>query len=555
VSGRFVLLAFLAAARIDPEPASATCTTNFTVVAVDVQIGTVGEDKEETEGAFLQYVADTNGVISVEGTNKMVEVKFTCNPTNLPASEVVTVAHTGAGELYEVLASGKLAMVGTNDCPACEIANRRFKLHGHAASSSCKDGEIRIEHPASGAKDLAKFTNVKLRVTNIKFNHDTGSSNRDAINIRRSYAEGINVSSGEWFEANGVITNEPCCYTTNREATVKARFEASSFIKSALIEAPCSGGGSLSGLMPTNVAFSGGVSSPEYVEFKMERSTLSHIDASKGGVLSWTASKINGGSDFPCGMNATGPHVVYTVLGEPRPPWKNAYGELENAWTNALEFAIVKAGAAGKNKDKDALAAVTTYLHSGHGLTYDTRFGTSHYNDANIPSCFNLTGYMAPLTNIVNCHDQAHALSVAGKLLGIDSKYAFMMPFGYINPVSLVGEGVCNNPFYPGCNKEKLTGGDILFPHRAPFSNHGFVSLRGEIFDACAGPVLGTGLQTYITSTIDISSPDELRIAGTMKNVGVEGETIELREIEDDNGRLVLGSPMRYVVPSVNSIK
>lgn len=65
MSGRFVLLAFLAAARIDPEPASATCTTNFTVVAVDVQIGLVGEDKEEKVGAFVPCVADTNGVISV----------------------------------------------------------------------------------------------------------------------------------------------------------------------------------------------------------------------------------------------------------------------------------------------------------------------------------------------------------------------------------------------------------------------------------------------------------------------------------------------------------
>lgn len=33
--------------------ASANCTTNFTIVKVDVTIGGVGEDKEETEGAFV----------------------------------------------------------------------------------------------------------------------------------------------------------------------------------------------------------------------------------------------------------------------------------------------------------------------------------------------------------------------------------------------------------------------------------------------------------------------------------------------------------------------
>ena len=66
-------------------------------------------------------------------------------------------------------------------------------------------------------------------------------------------------------------------------------------------------------------------------------------------------------------------------LGEPKPPWDNKYGEKENAWTNALEFAIVKAGAQGKSTDKDALAAITKYLHSGHGLVYDTVKGAPRY--------------------------------------------------------------------------------------------------------------------------------------------------------------------------------
>ena len=58
---------------------------------------------------------------------------------------------------------------------------------------------------------------------------------------------------------------------------------------------------------------------------------------------------------------------------------ENEYGEKENARTNALEFAIVKAGAQGKSTDKDALAVITTYLHSGHGLRYDTEQGRSRF--------------------------------------------------------------------------------------------------------------------------------------------------------------------------------
>jgi hypothetical protein len=102
--------------------------------------------------------------------------------------------------------------------------------------------------------------------------------------------------------------------------------------------------------MPTNVVFSSGVSSPEYFEFAMKKKTLNRIDRSLGGVLSWTADSVNGKSG--CKMNDSGPHLVYTILGEPKPPWKNAHGEHENAWTNVLEFAIVKAGAQGKTRIK-----------------------------------------------------------------------------------------------------------------------------------------------------------------------------------------------------------
>ena len=380
-------------------------------------------------------------------------------------------------------------------------------------------------------------------MTNIKFNHDTSSSDHDAINIRRCCADPageINVSNGEWFESNGVIANEPCCYTTNRAATVKVRFEASGFITSALIEAPCSGGGSLSSLMPTNITFSGGVSSPEYVEFKMERNTLSHIDASKGGILSWTATKINGGSDIQYGMNDSGPHLVYTILNEPRPPWKNVYGEKENAWTNALEFAIVKAGAQGKATDKDALAAITTYLHSGHGLVYDTVSGSPRFwNPTN--GLFSATAYItatnsAGATNLVNCYDQAHGVVTFGNLLGpsVNATPRFTSPFGYINTTDLVGVGSCNNPFFDTTNKveyiDNVTDNGIVSysycmpptnrvcgaddKTRSSFSNHMYATLdnggTNYVFDACAGPIIGNlNRDAYLNMTIDHSTTEE----------------------------------------------
>ena len=85
---------------------SATCTTNFTVVKVDVSIGGAGEDKEESEGAFIPYVADAaDGRWTEDGTNALVAVSITCEPRDLmeqnPSSSGKLVRHDSHGRRVE----------------------------------------------------------------------------------------------------------------------------------------------------------------------------------------------------------------------------------------------------------------------------------------------------------------------------------------------------------------------------------------------------------------------------------------------------------------------
>lgn len=57
-------------------------------------------------------------------------------------------------------------------------------------------------------------------------------------------------------------------------------------------------------------------------------------------------------------------------------------------------------------------------------------------------------------------YDQAGALVVLGRLLGINVEYKYMTRFGYINPTALVDISPCNNPFYPiTTSHEPMTGG------------------------------------------------------------------------------------------------
>jgi hypothetical protein len=100
------------------------------------------------------------------------------------------------------------------------------------------------------------------------------------------------------------------------------------------------------------------------------------------------------------------------------------------------------------------------------------------------------------------------------RLLGANAGYSLMDPFGYINATHLVGVGNCNNPFYENAaalpdpaDRVPMVGADDVMPHRTGFGNHAFVEQGGDVYDATAGPHLGTeDLEAYANSSIDIST-------------------------------------------------
>ena len=234
--------------------------------------------------------------------------------------------------------------------------------------------------------------------------------------------------------------------------------------------------------------------------------------------LDWMCSALDG-EIFPDeGFDRTTNLVAHTIFREPLSPWTNEWTNVQNAWTNALEFALVTAGADGSNSETNALAAITQHLFSGHGLVYDTTEGRPTYVTNSI---FRLSSYIGKigngdtnrLTNVVNCVDQASGVSSFGALLGIDNNIQMLEPFGYLNVVNLVGIGSCNNPFFtsPGTSRTNAVEGvdDSL---RTSFVRHFYVKSHSVIFDACAGPALGTtnNIQ-YLSKTVDKSTPAEKR--------------------------------------------
>ena len=111
---------------------------------------------------------------------------------------------------------------------------------------------------------------------------------------------------------------------------------------------------------------------------------------------------------------------------------------------------------------------------------------------------------------VVNCVDQAAGLVSLSTLLGIGSCMWKTMPFGYINTVSLVGVGRCNNPLCgnsswpetPICSEDSFSRSSLMM--------HMYVVYDKLAWDSCIGPALGDKSRLrYLRSIIDASTDDE----------------------------------------------
>lgn len=345
-------------------------------------------------------------------------------------------------------------------------------------------------------------------VEKIMFNHAVNSLQDGAVEIRQSYgAEFTGIENGEWIR--DINQNYPVCYVANTRARLKVAFvDKSKRVRSAKISAVVKDGAHIiKALKPKTVNFRNGKSVPETVEFEMDGALPSVVTVGND-TYQWLVEDVNGSGSDRHVMGKTGPHRTYVILGEPKLPWLNQRGSNQCPWTNALEFAIVRSGANGQGTESGALSAITTYLHSGHGLVYDTQDAAAHYCHLGSMT-MDLTQYIRG-NGVVNCVDQAAGLVSLSTLLGIGSCMWKTMPFGYINTVSLVGVGRCNNPLCgnsswpetPICSEDSFSRRSLMM--------HMYVVYDELVWDSCIGPALGDKSRLrYLRSIIDASTDNE----------------------------------------------
>ena len=277
--------------------------------------------------------------------------------------------------------------------------------------------------------------NVDMQVTDIKFNWDTGASTNDAINIRQDYNTPYDITNGEWVRGG---TNIPVCYTTNKAVTIRARFTVQPVgITNADIWAVTTGSGGFPDVVRTNVSFTNGVSSPEYVTLQLSRTTTNCIHKDSF-VWQWRMENTNGTGSSAYDLNTSGVHTVYTILNEPVPPWTNTAGNVSNVWARILDKSCP--WASGCVSGSSVISNIVTHSYSMPGVEYnpDQHYTRGNYTEFHLQELIDAMDL--PGNDQMDCRDFANWVHTLSGSVGEVAQYRvlrrpiFAFTYNYILP-------------------------------------------------------------------------------------------------------------------------
>ena len=335
----------------------------------------------------------------------------------------------------------------------------------------------------------------RANVDAIWFNHDSSSLTSDALNIRRSYANAVDLP--EWTAGKTLPEQSPAAYsiadTKGHSLTIKVRFTAPD-PQTASAEVKAVGGGILGDLDPKTIHFTGGRSTPEFIEF-----ALSHHAIGERGLHGITIEDIEWQWMYRCvgerewHQADRTRHRVYVVLSEPTGPWKQQpFPDPQNPWTDALDLACSITGSPWTSDPFFDLAAMLSEVINGGGvhaniarLEYDIQATVSHY----AWDTFDLTAFLDRWRGgtgngpHVNCTDCACIITTLANLLGCDL-WEGQTTGGDINAVMPIGFGQWWAPhfgFLP--NATAATGANWLGFHEVAW--RGDVVIGQLIYDVC----------------------------------------------------------------------
>ena len=170
------------------QSASATCTTNFTVVAVNVSVGGAEEGGEESEGVLLSRMSDEVPQNARNWKESVREVAISCLPENLPAGTLVSIEVPG-NTFYEMCDDAYKLLGGNATFSVEDLKSRKFALCGHAESKAKCDQNIVARIEPSQAIDKGCMTVLSYSFTGFVDRPSGGKDwNLDGFNVDAGHA-------------------------------------------------------------------------------------------------------------------------------------------------------------------------------------------------------------------------------------------------------------------------------------------------------------------------------------------------------------------------------
>ncbi|OQZ04012.1 MAG: hypothetical protein B6D34_05280 [Candidatus Brocadia sp. UTAMX1] len=288
---------------------------------------------------------------------------------------------------------------------------------------------------------LLSLACAKIEIAEIKFNHDTTSWSNDALNIRQNFTQIINVP--EWNAGKTNPKDSPAAFVGGRSVKVMVKFKGS---RDGVYEVYTQGGPFY--LKKTSVQILNGVSSPAWISFETSnipaRVAVADVTWSWKRKLWWVFTQ----------QFDTSYHRFYTVLDEPKEPWKQApFPDSQNPWTEALDYAC--SWADGEGTFDGITGKVTEHINNGP-YAYDQISGATHYGIYS-PRQYNLTAFLDRLNggwgngSVVNCSDCGMSVTTFSNLLGCQL-WSSRMGWGFsLNKIIAVGYSTFACPNW-GCS-------------------------------------------------------------------------------------------------------
>lgn len=371
-----------------------------------------------------------------------------------------------------------------------------------------------------------------LLIKEISFNHDTKSGTKDALNLKKEFADAQPIQSPEYKadDQGNVTKNEPFLYIAGTAPTIKVALS----VKPDLLKKGKAKTKPEEGTLPVDnllgelkeQSFDLSASSKEETEFTLDQPV---DDAIAKAPQNWTwrltslEDKALKTENITCTTKSKDSYIILDIPLDN--PW-DQYIVKKQPWCQVLDFIINDCSAKGlsKNNITQILNNITTTLFQNVPFSYDTISGSSSY--ATTSNEIQLDSYIRDIRNgkkaKTNCYAQNNALTALGRLSGIQVHSIFHDRFGQLHPIYLVGiSGKINNPFYQSFHCYPSLRGmpyvpiiHLDFRNRTPFGNHVYSEIYSFVYDACGGPTFNTFRSLYFNNTIERSLPNSS--AGTI---------------------------------------